>query len=142
MEKKFLKVVGIAFIDNNELLISMSNKSAKKGKYTLVGGGVDEGETLKEAAARECMEEIGNNFEISEDELTEIITFTEEALSDDNLIIEMHMFLALKKIDVELKPNDEIVNYRWFKLGDDLSMVSTAVKDHFLPYAKRNKLLS
>ena len=34
-------VVGTAFISNGKVLVSMSQRSSKKGKYTLVGGGVE-----------------------------------------------------------------------------------------------------
>lgn len=134
-------VVGIAFVKNGKLLISMSHRSAKKGKYTLVGGGVEKGETLKEAAIRECQEEISNGFDIKEEELKEILCFREPALSDPNINIEMHMMLSLKDIDVKIEPNEEIVEYKWFKLGDDESVLATAIKDHFIPWAKENKVL-
>ena len=68
-------VVGTAFIKDGKVLISMSQRSSKKGKYTLVGGGVENGETFKEAARREIREEIGNGFDIEENELEEILCF-------------------------------------------------------------------
>lgn len=55
-------VVSTIFIKDGKVLVSMSQRSAKKGKYTLVGGGVEKGETFKEAAVRECIEEIAKNF--------------------------------------------------------------------------------
>ena len=67
--EELIYVVGTAFIEDGKVLISMSQRSAKKGKYTLVGGGVEKGETFKEAAVRECIEEISNGFVIAEDEL-------------------------------------------------------------------------
>lgn len=140
-DKKYILVVGTAFVKNGELLISMSNRSAKKGKFTLVGGGVENNETYKEAARRECQEEIGNDFDIKEEQLTEIISFREPALSDPTQNIEMHMMLSLKQVDVPLEPNEEIIEYRWFKLGDDTSILSTAIKDYFVPWAIENKIM-
>ena len=134
-------VVGTAFIRDGKLLISMSQRSAKKGRYTLVGGGVEKGETFKEAAVRECREEIANGFDIREDELEEILCFREPALSDPSLMIEMHMMRSLKDVDVELIPNDEIVEYKWFTLGDDESMLSSAIREHFLPWARENNIM-
>ncbi len=134
-------VVGTAFIKDGKLLISMSQRSAKKGKYTLVGGGVEKGETFKEAARRECREEIANGFDIKEEELEEILCFREPALSDPSINIEMHMMRALKDVDVPLEPNDEIVDYEWFKLGDDDSELSSAIKDHLIPWAIQNNLM-
>ncbi len=138
---KVVKVVGVAFINDGKLLIGMSESSSKKGKYTLIGGHADPDETIKEAARRESMEEIGNHFEISEDELLSIIKFTEPALSNPDKIIEMNMFLALKNVDVELIPNDEIIDFKWFSLGDDESILSSAVKDYFLPWARENNVM-
>ena len=134
-------VVGTAFISNGKVLVSMSQRSSKKGKYTLVGGGVEKGETFKEAARRECLEEIANGFNIEERELEEILCFREAALSDPNLTIEMHMMLAHKKIDVELLPNDEIIEYKWHGINDDEEELSTAIKDHFIPWAIENKIM-
>ena len=134
-------VVGTAFIKDGKLLISMSQRSAKKGRYTLVGGGVEKGETFKEAARRECQEEIANGFDINEDELKEILCFREPALSNPNLTIEMHMMLALKNIDVKLEPNDEIIEYKWYTLGDDDSQLASAIRDHFIPWAIQNSVM-
>lgn len=53
----------------------------------------------------------------------------------------MHMYLSLKDIDVDIEPNDEIVEYRWFTLGEDESILSTAVKDYFIPWAKKNNIM-
>ena len=63
--EELIYVVGTAFINDGKLLISMSQRSSKKGKFTLVGGGVEKGETFKEAARRECQEEIGVHLEIA-----------------------------------------------------------------------------
>lgn len=138
---KHILVVGTAFIRKGKLLVSMSQRSAKSGKYTLVGGGVDAGETFKEAARRECQEEIASGFDIKEEELKEILCFREPALSNPHLNIEMHMMVALKDVDVPLVPNEEIREFRWFSLGEDESVLSTAVKDHFIPWAKENKIM-
>lgn len=137
----FRLVVGTGFIKDGKLLVSMSKRSSKQGKFTLIGGYVDDGEKIKEAARRECQEEIGEGFDIKEEELLIFKTYREPALSDPNLLIEMNLLLALKEIDVELIPNDEILEYRWFKLGDDDSILSTAVRDHFIPWAKENNVM-
>lgn len=134
-------VVGTAFIKNGKLLISMSQRSSKKGKYTLVGGGVELGETFKEAAVREIKEEIANGFNINECDLEEILCFREPALSDPSLTIEMHMMISSKQIDVELLPNDEIIEYKWHSLNDDDTHLASAIKDHFIPWAKENKIM-
>lgn len=139
--ENLIYVVGTAFVKEGQLLISMSKRSSKKGKYTLVGGGVEKGETFKEAARREIREEIANGFDIEENQLKEILCFKEPALSDPSLTIEMHMMMSLKEIDVELLPNSEILDYRWYTLGEDDCILASAIKDHFIPWAIENNIM-
>lgn len=130
------EVVGVAFFKNGKLLISQSVKSAKNNKFTFVGGGIDEGETVLQAAVRECKEEIQNGFEISENDFEPIMDFVEHAASDETLLIHMHILKAKKEIDVELKPNEEIVCYHWFSDGEDESILSSSISKHLLPVAR------
>lgn len=134
------QVVGIAFIENNRILIVQSRKSKKTNSYTLIGGGVEEGETILEAATREVKEEIHNGFTIKPSELKLVMTKQEVAVSDPNKMINMHLFIAHKSIDVELIPNDEILEYHWYKIGEDYH-ISNSIKD-FLEYALKNNILS
>jgi len=134
------QVVGIAFIENNRLLIVQSKKSSKTNSYTFIGGGVEEGESLLEAACREVSEEIHNGFTIEPSELELVMTKREQAASDPNKQIEMHTFIAHKKIDVELTTNEEILEYHWYSIGEDYN-ISNSIKD-FLVYAEDNNILS
>ena len=134
------KVVGIAFVENGKLLIVQSHKSSKTNSWTFIGGGVEEGETLIEAAIREVSEEIHNDFKIKEENLHQILSFKEHAASDPNKIIEMNVFLCDKKIDVPLTTNEEILHYHWFKVGEDYN-ISSSIKEHFIPYAIKNKII-
>lgn len=134
------QVVGIAFIEKGKLLIVQSHKSSKTNSWTFVGGGVEPHESLEEAAIREVSEEIHNNFVISKENLTHVMDFKEHAASDANKIIEMHIFLCDKKIDVPLTTNEEILHYHWYTLGENYNL-SASIKDHFLPFAQKNKLI-
>jgi len=53
--KKIDRVAGIAVCNNKVLLMERYNHGKKY--YTFPGGGIDEGETIKEALARELLEE-------------------------------------------------------------------------------------
>ncbi len=134
------KVVGIAFVEDGKLLIVQSHRSSQTNSWTFVGGGVEEGETLIEAAIREVSEEIHNNFSITASDLEELFTFTEQAASDPNKMIEMTVFLSKKKIDVPLTTNEEILHYHWYSPGEDYN-ISSSIRDHFLPYAQKNNLI-
>ena len=113
------QVVGIAFIRNNKLLVVQSKRSSKTDSYTFIGGGVEKGETTKEAAVREVSEEIHNGFKIRPDELELVMTKREQAASDPNKTIEMHIFVAHKEVDVKLTVNTEILEYRWYGIGEE-----------------------
>ena len=49
--------------------------------------------------------------------------------------------LSKKQIDVELLPNEEIIDYKWHGLTDDETDLSTAITDHFIPWAKENNIM-
>lgn len=132
---KIQRVVGIAFIKDGELLTCKSLRSSKRGKYTFIGGGVEEGETVLQAAVRECKEEIGNNFNITEDDFEPVMSFIEQAASDPNLLINMNIFLSKKQIDVDLIPNKEVLEFKWYHLNDDDKILSPSIKEHFIPWA-------
>lgn len=139
--EKLKRVVGIAFVEDGKLLIVKSKRSSTTNSWTLVGGGVETGETEITAALREVNEEIGQGFEFCEEDLLPIMCFKELAASDSDVVIEMNMFLVTKKIHVNLIPNDEILEYHWYKLGDVDFNISSSIRDHFLPYAIQKGLI-
>ena len=134
--EKVKKVVGIAFIQDGKLLIVQSVRSSKSNLWTMIGGGVEEGESEVEAAIREVSEEIHNGFTILEEDLKPVMSFKECAASDPDLTIHMTMFLCTKPLDnVVLSANQEILRYHWYKLGEKEYKISSAIRDHFLPFA-------
>lgn len=50
------------------------------------------------------------------------------------------MFLAHKKINVPLIPNNEILIYHWYSMDEDYN-VSNSIRD-FLEYAKENNIIA
>ncbi len=139
--EKLKRVVGVAFIEDGKLLIVRSRRSSTTNSWTLVGCGIETGETEITAALREVNEEIGQGFEFCEEDLLPIMCFKEAAASDSDIIIEMNMFLATKRIHVSLIPNDEILDYHWYKLGETEYNLSSSISEHFLPYALKKGLI-
>ena len=139
--EKLKRVVGVAFVEDGKLLIVRSVRSSATNSWTLVGGGIEAGETEITAALREVNEEVGQGFEFCEEDLLPIMCFKEAAASDSDVTIEMNMFLALKQIHVSLIPNDEILDYHWYKLGDVEYNLASSIRDHFLPYAIQKGLI-
>ncbi len=139
--EKLKRVVGVAFIEDGKLLIVRSVRSSKTDSWTLVGGGIETGETEITAALREVNEEVGQGFEFCEEDLLPIMCFKELAASDTDVIIEMNLFLTLKPIHVSLIPNDEILEYHWYKIGETEYNLSSSIREHFLPYAIQKGLI-
>ncbi len=139
--EKIKRVVGVAFIEDGKLLIVRSVRSSTTNSWTLVGGGVETGESEITAALREVNEEIGRGFEFCEEDLLPVMCFKEAAASDSDVTIEMNLFLAQKDIHVSLIPNDEILDYHWYKIGETEYNLSSSIRDYFLPYAIQKGLL-
>ncbi|NMA51265.1 MAG: NUDIX domain-containing protein [Mollicutes bacterium] len=132
---KMKKVIGVAFIEDGKLLIVQSVRSSKNNIWTLIGGGVAAGESEVEAAIREVGEEIHNGFEIKEEDLIPVMCFKEAAASDPETTIIMTIFICTKKIDTYFSPDHEILKYHWYKLGEKEYQLSSAIRDHFVPFA-------
>lgn len=139
--EKFKKVVGVAFVEDGKLLVVRSVRSSTTNSWTLVGGGVETGETEIVAALREVNEEVGQGFEFCEEDLLPIMCFKEAAASDSDITIEFNMFLATKRIHVSLIPNDEILDYHWYSIGETEYNLSSSIVDHFIPYAIQKGIL-
>lgn len=139
--EKLKRTVGVAFVENGKLLIVKSVRSNTTNSWTLVGGGIEGSETEITAALREVNEEIGQGFEFNEEDLLPIMCFKEAAQSDSDVMIEMNLFLATKKIHVKLIPNDEILDYHWYTLGETEYNLSSSIRDYFLPYAIQKGLI-
>lgn len=139
--RKIKNVVGIAFIQDGKLLIVQSVRSSHNNIWTLIGGGVNDGETEVEAAIREVGEEIHNGFFIEEHDLKPVMCFKECAASDPEVDILMTMFICTKDINTFLSPDFEILKYHWYKLGESEYKISSAIRDHFIPFAINEGIL-
>lgn len=139
--RKVKNVIGVAFIEDGKLLIVKSVRSSKSNVWTLIGGGVESGESEVEAAIREVKEEFHNGFEIQEEDLKPLMCFKESAASDPELDIIMTMFLCSKKIDKAFFTNQEILAYHFYKIGESKYNLSSAIRDHFIPFAVSEGLL-
>lgn len=133
---KIERTVFVIFIKNNKLLVVKSVRSAKQNLYTLVGGSLLENETLLEGAIRECKEEINSELIIKQRDFIELFKFTERAASDPNLLIEMNILYSKKEIDVDIKPDLEILDYKWIDIDNQELNLSSAITNHVFPWMK------
>ena len=132
------KVVGTMFVQNGKLLI---DKPRKRPTFQMIGGSVEEGETVREAAIRECHEELGPKAKFDESKIEFVMDFQEIATSDPNLKIHMHIFIYRGNLEGELTTSDEIEQFAWFGKGDDPSILSNTLKNEIIPYCLENGLI-
>lgn len=134
-----IEVVSMCFKENNKFIIAMPRSSKKTKKYTLIGGKVNkEDKDIYDAVIRECKEEL--NVELKKEEFKLLLEFTEKAGSDPNLTISMHMFITNHKIDSLPLPNEEVLEYKWFTIGDDEEELCDSIKLHLLPFLKEHNI--
>jgi nucleoside triphosphatase len=117
------RVTVTGIIRNNEgkiLLCKMPiNRGVYPGQWAIPGGGIEEGEEMREALGRELQEEVGL-------EVTEIVPFcfdddTREKINKDGskeMLYMIHLIFDCKAVgDADLRPvlNDEFDEYAWVK---------------------------
>lgn len=137
MQKK-INVVGTMFFKEGKLLI---DKPRKRPTYQMIGGSVEDGETIKEAAIRECREELGDKAIFSEDKFKLVMDFNEIATSDQKTEIHFYVFEYEGLLGGELTTSEEIENFMWFGYDDETNILSNTLKNEVIPYCKKNNLI-
>ena len=135
---KMMKVVGTIFIEDNKLLL---DKPRKRPTYQMIGGRVEEGETVLEAAIRECHEELGHKAIIDETLFKEVMNFEEIATSDPNLKIHFYVFIYEGELNGELTTSEEIENFLWYDSNFGTGILSNTLKNEVIPYCLKNNLI-
>ena len=132
------KVVGTMFFDNNSLLI---DKPRKRQTYQMIGGSVEDGETPKDAAIRECHEELGSEAIFDEDKLTLVMEFDEIATSDGVTPIHFYVFKYEGKLLGNLQTSDEIEKFLWYNSDCGTDILSNTLKNEVIPYCLQKELI-
>ena len=132
------QVVGTLFFKDKKLLI---DKPRKRQTYQMIGGSVEENESIFDAAVRECREELGDKAVFDKNKIKFLMEFDEIATSDPNLKIHMNIFLYEGELEGELTISDEIENFMWFSRNDDINILSNTLKNEIIPYAIEKGLL-
>ncbi|MBM7369456.1 NUDIX hydrolase [Gordonia hydrophobica] len=111
--------------DAGRILMVKRGHDPEKGRWSVPGGHVEVGETLREAAAREVFEETG--FEVAVGDELWCVTVP----YDGSDTFEIHDFSATV-IGGSLRAGDDADDARWVAPGDltNLPLVAT-LRDHF-----------
>ena len=136
--QNIMEVVGTMFFKDGKLLI---DKPRSKKTFQMIGGKVEKGETIKEAAIRECHEELGDKAFFDEEKIKFIMDFEEIATSDPNRKIHMNIFQYDGELKGELTISDEIEKFMWFGADDDKNLLSNTLKNEIIPYCLKKGLI-
>ncbi|HOB90266.1 MAG TPA: NUDIX domain-containing protein [Candidatus Colwellbacteria bacterium] len=112
--------VGVMVFKDGKVLLGKRNDDAEKasselhgeGTWTMPGGKLDFGETLKEAACREAIEETGIKLN-----KLELISVTDEILTDKHFVTVGFLCEDFDGDPRVMEP-EEITEWRWFDLND------------------------
>lgn len=103
--------VGVAVCRKGCVLIVQRGRAPSKGVWTVPGGAVDLGETMRQAAAREVQEECGIEVEVGE-----VVGILDNVVRDEQARIRYHYAIidfAARHTSGELRPNDELMDAAW-----------------------------
>jgi 8-oxo-dGTP diphosphatase len=108
--------VGAIVLEKGEVLLVRRNRAPALGQWSLPGGRVEWGETLREAIAREVREETGVDIEVEG-----LAGIAERILPDDAGKTEFHYvildFWARPK-SRDLTPGDDASDARWVPVAE------------------------
>jgi 8-oxo-dGTP diphosphatase len=103
--------VGAVVLRDGRLLMVKRSREPSKGKWSIPGGRLELGETLRQAARREVLEECG-----IEVEMEDVVSATETILRDEEGNIRYHFVLVDlngKYISGEPKAQSDAAECRW-----------------------------
>ena len=108
--------VGAVIVDQNRVLLIRRGTPPLLGEWSLPGGVLECGETLREAAAREALEETGLVVETGE-----MLGVYERVIRGDEGRVRYHYVLIdflCRPVGGELKAGSDAADARWFTLDE------------------------
>jgi len=108
--------VGAIVMDKGSILLVKRNTDPARGQWSLPGGRVELGETLREALVREVREETGIDVDVDG-----LIGTAERVVRDDDGEIAFH-YVILDYVctprSTEVKAGDDAAEARWVPVGE------------------------
>lgn len=131
MKQRILAASGVVRDDHGRFLLVLRATEPEAGQWTVPGGRVEVGETLKHAAAREVLEETGIVCEIVRE------VWSLEVESGHDAVYEIHDFLA-RPVAGDLRAGDDAADAGWFTPAE---MARLPLTTDLLGYLRRANLL-
>ena len=116
--------VGAIVLDKGSILLVKRDREPAKGLWSLPGGRVERGETLREAIVREVREETGIDVDVEG-----LLGIAERIVRDDDGDVEYHYvildYVATPR-STSIKAGDDASEVRWVPVGEltDLQLTS------------------
>lgn len=122
--------VGAIVIDKGALLLVKRDREPARGEWSLPGGRVEMGESLREGLVREVREETGVDIDVDG-----LIGVAERVVRNDDGHIAFH-YVILDYVctarSTALKPGDDAADARWVPVADLAEMTLTSGLLEFL----------
>ena len=122
--------VGAIVLDKGTILLVKRDREPAKGQWSLPGGRVETGETLREALLREVREETGVDVEVDG-----LIGVAERIVRDDEGDVAFHYVIldyVCSPRTTAVKAGDDASEARWVPVGELADMHLTAGLVEFL----------
>jgi 8-oxo-dGTP diphosphatase len=108
--------VGVVVCDGDRVLLVLRAQEPSLGKWSVPGGVVELGETIRGAAQREVLEECGLHTEVGE-----VIAVRDAIVRDQDNRIRFHYVLVdvvARCVGGELSAASDVADARWVPRGD------------------------
>jgi 8-oxo-dGTP diphosphatase len=118
--------VGVIIRQGDRIVLIRRDKEPSKGLWTFPGGAVELGESLRDAAGREALEETGLEVEVGE-----VATVIDNIVRDGTGRIHYHYIIVdyhARPLSGTLRPGTDVSDARWAGLTDldELQMTEKA----------------
>jgi 8-oxo-dGTP diphosphatase len=118
--------VGVIIRQGDRIALVRRDKEPSKGLWTFPGGAIELGESLRDAARREALEETGLQVEVGE-----VATVIDNIVRDETGSFRYHYVIVdyhARPLGGTLRAGTDVSDARWAGLGDleDLQMTEKA----------------
>ena len=122
--------VGAIVLEKGEMVLVRRDREPALGLWSLPGGKVEWGETLREAVVREVHEEAGIDIDVEG-----VAGFLERIIPDDDGEVRYHFLIVdfwARPRSRDLKAGDDVSDARWVPVGELAEMHLTPGLYEFL----------